>query len=183
CAGLRRAASSGLACRSPPAAGKVLHETQERTPSPTEMMTALSVGGVGVGVMALIIVLSVMSGFEVDLQKKILGTNAHVVVMKYGDPTKDGAMPEYPEVIKEIAGVPGVVGQTPFLLGQVMVASEAQVDGAIIKGVDPETTGQVTDLPKNILPGGDIRWLAHPEDIPVRPRYHLEPDRKPADGD
>ena len=50
------------------------------------MMTALCVGGVGVGVMALIIVLSVMSGFEVDLQKKILGTNAHVVVLKYGDP-------------------------------------------------------------------------------------------------
>ena len=47
------------------------------------MMTALSVGGVGVGVMALIIVLSVMSGFEVDLQKKILGTNAHAVVLKY----------------------------------------------------------------------------------------------------
>jgi lipoprotein-releasing system permease protein len=170
-----------LGRRDPLAAAKALHETQERSQSPTEMMTALSVGGVGVGVMALIIVLSVMSGFEVDLQKKILGTNAHVVVLKYGDP--QAGMPEYPEVMKKIATVPDVVGQTPFLLGQVMVASEAQVDGAIIKGVDPETTGQVTDLPKNILPGGDIRWLAHPEDIPVRPRYHLEPDRKPADGD
>src|SRR5262249_62176409 len=92
-------------------------------------------------------------------------------------------MPEYPEVMKKIAGVPGVVGQTPFLLGQVMVASEAQADGAIIKGVDPETTGQVTDLPKNILPGGDIRWLAHPDDIPVPTRYRLDPDRKPAEGD
>ena len=156
----------------PLAAAKALHDDQTRSRSPTEMMTALSVFGVGVGVMALIVVLSVMSGFEVDLQKKILGTNAHVVVLKYGDP--QAGMPEYPEVMKKISGVPGVVGQTPFLLGQVMVASEAQVDGAIIKGVDPETTGQVTDLPKNILPGGDIRWLARPEDIPVRTRYRME---------
>ncbi len=158
-----------LGRRDPLAAAKAVHEAQARSQSPTEMMTALSVGGVGVGVMALIIVLSVMSGFEVDLQKKILGTNAHVVVLKYGDP--QAGMPEYPEVMKKIAGVPGIVGQTPFLLGQVMVASEANVDGAIIKGIDPVTTGSVTDLPKNILPGGDIRWLSHPEDIPVRTRY------------
>ena len=167
-----------LARRDPLAAAKAIHDDQARSQSPTEMMTAISVCGVGLGVMALIVVLSVMSGFEVDLQKKILGTNAHVVVLKYGDP--QAGMPEYPEVMKKIAGVPGVVGQTPFLLGQVMVASEAQVDGAIIEGVDPETTGQVTDLPRNILPGGDIRWLSHPEDIPVRTRYRLE---RPKDDD
>ncbi len=167
-----------LGRRDPLAAAKALHEAQERSQSPTAMMTALSVGGVGVGVMALIIVLSVMSGFEVDLQKKILGTNAHVVVLKYGDP--QAGMPEYPEVMKKVAGVPGVIGQTPFLLGQVMVSSEANVDGAIIKGVDPATAGQVTDLPKNVLPGGDIRWLSHPEDIPVRTRYKLD---KPVDDD
>ena len=166
-----------LGRRDPLAAARAVHDAQERSQSPTAMMTALSVGGVGVGVMALIIVLSVMSGFEVDLQKKILGTNAHVVVLKYGDP--QAGMPEYPEVMKKVAGVPGVIGQTPFLLGQVMVSSEANVDGAIIKGVDPETAGQVTDLPRNVLPGGDIRWLAHPEDIPVRTRYKL--DKPPAD--
>ncbi|MGZ5957034.1 MAG: FtsX-like permease family protein [Myxococcaceae bacterium] len=167
-----------LGRRDPLAAAKAVHEAQARSQSPTEMMTALSVGGVGVGVMALIIVLSVMSGFEVDLQKKILGTNAHVVVLKYGDP--QAGMPEYPEVMKKISGVPGIVGQTPFLLGQVMVASEANVDGAIIKGIDPLTTGSVTDLPKNILPGGDIRWLLHPDDIPVRTRYK---QTKPPDDD
>ena len=168
-----------LGRQDPVAAAKALHEAQERSQSPTEMMTALSVGGVGVGVMALIIVLSVMSGFEVDLQKKILGTNAHVVVLKYGDP--QAGMPEYPEVMKKVGQVPGVTGKTPFLLGQVMVASEAQVDGAIIKGVDPETTGDVTDLPRNILPGGDIRWLSSPGDIPVRSRYRV--DRPPKEDD
>jgi lipoprotein-releasing system permease protein len=167
-----------LGRRDPLAAAKALHDAQERSQSPTAMMTALSVGGVGVGVMALIVVLSVMSGFEVDLQKKILGTNAHVVVLKYGDPKL--GMPEYAEVMKKVATVPGVVGLTPFLLNQVMVSSENNVDGAIIKGVDPATAGQVTDLPRNVLPGGDIRWLAHPEEIPVRSRYKLN---KPPDDD
>ena len=106
----------------------------EKAQTATAMMTALSVGGVGVGVMALIIVLSVMSGFEGDLQTKILGTNAHVVVLKYTD---NGAMPEYPEVVKKVEGIRGVVGVTPFIFGQVMIASEGNVDGTIIKGIDP----------------------------------------------
>ena len=71
----------GLKDPLPPPRRSTSWKAREQTP--TEMMTALSVGGVGVGVMALIIVLSVMSGFEVDLQKKILGTNAHAVVLKY----------------------------------------------------------------------------------------------------
>ena len=61
------------------------------------------------GVMALIIVLSVMSGFEVDLQQKILGTNAHAVVLKY-DRGRDARVPRGDG---EDARVPGVVGQTP----------------------------------------------------------------------
>ena len=137
----------------------------EKAQSATAMMTALSVGGVGVGVMALIIVLSVMSGFEADLQSKILGTNAHVVVLKYTD---NGAMPEYPEVVKMVEGIRGVVGVTPFIFGQVMIASEGNVDGTILKGIDPQSVGQVTDLPRNVLPGGSIDWLTTPAGIPVR---------------
>jgi lipoprotein-releasing system permease protein len=58
--------------------------------------------------MALIIVLSVMSGFEADLQKKILGTNSHGVVMKY-----TAEMPEYAEVMEKIHQVKGIIGATP----------------------------------------------------------------------
>jgi lipoprotein-releasing system permease protein len=56
-----------------------------------------------------------------------------------------------------------------------MISSDANVAGALIKGVDPATAGQVTDLPKDVLPGGDIRWLAHAQDIPVRSRYKPQP--------
>ena len=130
--------------------------------TPTAMMTALSVGGVGVGVMALIIVLSVMSGFEADLQQKILGTNAHAVVIKYA--RRDRRVPRGDG---EDRRCPGVVGQTPFIINEVMIASEGNIAGVDHQGHRPETVGTVTDLPKNILPGGALEYLAHPEQIRV----------------
>lgn len=152
-----------LGLTDPLEAAKALHEAKAKAQRPTEMMTALSVGGVGVGVMALIIVLSVMSGFELDLQKKILGTNSHGVVMKYTD-----SMAEYPEVMERIATVPGVIGQTPFILNEVMISSEGNISGSMIKGIDPKTVGSVTDLPSYLLPGGSLDWLEHPENITAK---------------
>lgn len=153
-----------LGLKDPLAAASALNRLKLREQTPTAMMTALSVGGVGVGVMALIIVLSVMSGFELDLQQKILGTNAHAVVTKYG---LDG-MENYPAVMKQISRVQGISGQTPFIMNQVMIASEGNVDGVIIKGIDPATVGTVTDLPRNILPGGSLANLEHPDRILAR---------------
>lgn len=150
--------------KDPLLATEALNAWKAREQTPTAMMTALSVGGVGVGVMALIIVLSVMSGFEVDLQKKILGTNADAVVLKYGEP-----MDEYQDVMKKVRTVPGVTGQTPFIMNQVMIASDQNIDGVIIKGIDPKTVGQVIELPKNVLPGGSIDNLTHPERIDANP--------------
>ncbi|MCY1031537.1 ABC transporter permease [Corallococcus sp. BB11-1] len=167
-----RVKSLGLA--DPLAAASAQHRMKLHEQSPTMMMTALSVGGVGVGVMALIIVLSVMSGFEADLQKKILGTNAHAVVSKYA-----GELPEYSKVMEQVKRVPGVVGQTPFIINQVMIASEGNVDGVIIKGIDPHSVGSVTDLPENILPGGDLGHLEQPAKIlPSRARDDDDEDAK-----
>lgn len=159
-AAVERTRIRALGLSDPLAAASDLNRLKLREQSPTMMMTALSVGGVGVGVMALIIVLSVMSGFEADLQQKILGTNAHAVVSKYA-----GELPEYPKVMQSIARVPGVVGQTPFIINQVMIASEGNVDGVIIKGIDPETVGSVTDLPEYLLGGGKLEILYTPEKI------------------
>ena len=61
--------------------------------------TVISVGGVAVGVMALLVVLSVMSGFHEDLQRKILGVNAHIIVLSYR-----GAMTDYKEVLEKVSG-------------------------------------------------------------------------------
>ncbi len=152
-----------LGLKDPLLAAEALNELKLKQQTPTAMMTALSVGGVGVGVMALIIVLSVMSGFEADLQKKILGTNAHGVVMKY---SLD--MPEYADVMEKIGQVRGVAGQTPFILNEVMVSSEGNISGSMIKGIDPATVGSVTDLPSYMLPGGSLDGLEDPTKIHVK---------------
>jgi lipoprotein-releasing system permease protein len=134
-----------LGLSDPLLAAEALNQQRLSAQTPTAMMTALSVGGVGVGVMALIIVLSVMSGFEADLQKKILGTNSHGVVMKYTP-----EMPEYAEVVEKIHQVRGITGATPFILNEVMVSSEGNISGSMIKGIDPNTVGSVTDLPSSL---------------------------------
>jgi lipoprotein-releasing system permease protein len=162
-AAVERTRIRSLGMADPLAAASALNRLKLREQSPTMMMTALSVGGVGVGVMALIIVLSVMSGFELDLQKKILGTHAHAVVTKYA-----GDLPEYPRLMEQIAKVRGVVGQSPFIVNQVMIASEGNVDGVVIKGIDPDTVGQVTDLPQYMLPGGSLENLKRPEVLAPR---------------
>jgi lipoprotein-releasing system permease protein len=146
-------------------ATEAVHQWKTREQTPTAMMTTLSVGGVGVGVMALIIVLSVMSGFEADLQQKIIGTNAQVVVSKYAD-----SFSEYRKVMDKIRTIKGVMGETPFILNEVMISSGANIAGVIIKGIDPATVGNVTDLRKNILPGGSLDALSHPETIVAQPR-------------
>lgn len=149
-----------LGLADPLAAAEALNTLKTKAQTPTAMMTALSVGGVGVGVMALIIVLSVMSGFEADLQKKILGTNSHGVVLKYSP-----EMPEYEDVMERVRKVRGVAGATPFILNEVMISSEGNISGSMIKGVDPKSVGSVTDLPEYLLPGGKLEWLDEPEKI------------------
>jgi lipoprotein-releasing system permease protein len=111
--------------------------------------TLISVGGVAVGVMALLVVLSVMSGFHEDLQKKILGVNAHIVLLNYR-----GAMPEYQDVIKKVADDADVVSSAPFILGQVMVASGKRAHGVFLRGVDPVSELKTTEIGKFIKEGG-----------------------------
>ncbi len=149
-----------LGQRDPLLAAEALNEVKLKEQTPTSLMTFISVLGVGIGVWAMVIVLSVMSGFEADLQKKILGTNSHGIVMKY---TPD--MSDYPEVMQKIGTVRNVIGQTPFILNEVMVSSEGNVSGAMIKGIDPKTVGSVTDLPDYMLPGGSLNGLDDPKSI------------------
>lgn len=161
-----------LGLKDPLHAAEALNELKLRQQTPTAMMTALSVGGVGVGVMALIIVLSVMSGFEADLQKKILGTNSHGVVLKYAP-----EMPEWKDVMAKVREVRGIAGATPFILNEVMISSEGNISGSMIKGIDPATVGEVTDLPEYLVGGGKLEWLTDPSKISTR---RLAPLDEPA---
>jgi lipoprotein-releasing system permease protein len=112
------------------------------------VITFISILGITVGVTALIIVLSVMTGFEENLREKILGINANVVVTELG-----GQMRGYKEVSERVLEVPGVVGATPFTYNQAMISASGGVVGSVIRGLDLETTGTVTVLPDKIKEG------------------------------
>lgn len=133
---------------------------QRRKRPATVVMTAISIAGVSVGVWALTVVLSVMSGFESDLKHKILGTNSHALLLKYSNDFS-----EWKTVIPKISAVPGVAGVSPFILNEVILSHGQTVTGAELKGIDPATVGSVSDLPKQVI-AGDIGWITDPQKIP-----------------
>lgn len=109
------------------------------------LITILSIAGVTVGVMALIVVIAVMTGFEADLKTRILGGQSHVIVLRHG-----GEFTDYRHVIQVIEKVDGVVAATPFVYSQGMLRSKNGLSGAVIRGIDPETAGRVITTLKNI---------------------------------
>jgi len=127
------------------------------------IITVISIAGVTVGVMALIVVLSVMSGFETTLKEKILGTQAHLVLLK----ASQEGMDDYEEVAKKVEQVKGVVSAAPFIFNQVMLSSESNVSGVVLKGIDPDRVGKVTELAHNVKAGRlqDLRTVQE-RDLP-----------------
>ena len=113
------------------------------------LITWISVGGVAVGVMALIIVIAVMSGFGKDLRDKILGANSHIVVTNF----TGGGISAYESVVKKVLSAEGVAAASPFILNQVMLSHRDRVSGVVVRGVDPDRASDVTDLGKNMVEG------------------------------
>ena len=128
----------------------------------TMLMTLISISAVAIGVWALIVVLSVMSGFSADLKHKILGQTAHGMVLTYGQDD----FGDWRAARKKTLSVRGVVGATPFLYNEVMLSSGQNLTGAILKGIDVDTVGTVIDLPQSVH-SGELDFLVHPERIPV----------------
>jgi lipoprotein-releasing system permease protein len=109
------------------------------------LITVLSIAGVTVGVMALIVVLAVMAGFEADLKSHILGGQSHVIILRHG-----GGFSDYNQVLQAVEKVDGVVAATPFIYTQGMLRSKSGLSGAVIRGIDPATAGQVITTLKNL---------------------------------
>jgi lipoprotein-releasing system permease protein len=102
------------------------------------LITLLSMAGVTIGVMALIVVISVMAGFESDMKSRILGVESHVIVFRYGGDFKD-----YQQVIQKISQYKEVESATPFVFTQVMMRTSSGISGAMVRGIEPETAGKV----------------------------------------
>jgi lipoprotein-releasing system permease protein len=108
--------------------------------------TTVSMGGVAIGTMALVITLSVMSGFETDLRSKILGSNAHMLVTRHDE----AAFPGYRAVMEKAARIRGVVAETPYLTSEVVIAGSSNYFNVVVKGIDPRTIARVTNLGKDL---------------------------------
>jgi lipoprotein-releasing system permease protein len=109
------------------------------------LITILSIAGVMVGVMALIVVIAVMNGFDNDLKTRILGGQSHIVLMRHGS-----AFEQYRQVMEEVEKTKGVEAATPYIITQGMLRSKAAAVGAVIRGIDPQTAGRVMKTLENV---------------------------------
>lgn len=110
------------------------------------LITWISVGGVFLGVLALIVVLAVMSGFEREVKTRIVGTNAHVILLRY---SSDG-IGDVHAVLQTVKTDPEVVAAAPFIYGKSMISAEGTSDGVVVKGVDLAAESKVSDILKYV---------------------------------
>jgi lipoprotein-releasing system permease protein len=127
------------------------------------VISILSMSGVAVSSCALCSVTSIMGGFGHDLKRKILGNNAHIVV----DVTRPGGFGDWePKLaaVREALAKSGGGAATPVAGGEAMGSSASNTAGALVRGIDPETIGDVIDLKSNIEVGS-FEYFAHPEKL------------------
>ncbi|MGE0310834.1 MAG: lipoprotein-releasing ABC transporter permease subunit [Lautropia sp.] len=112
-------------------------------------IAALSVAGIALGVAALIIVLSVMNGFQKDVRDKMLSVLSHIEVRDTaaspGAPTED-----WRTLAATVRADPRVVGAAPFVSGQVVVSRDDTVRGALLRGIDPMAEPEVSDIARQM---------------------------------
>ena len=126
------------------------------------LIAILSMAGISLGVMALIVVIAVMKGFDDELRKGILGGQSHVVVK-----SEDGAITGYQRLVKEVEKIDGVEAATPFCDVLGVLRSKYGISGAKIKGIDPSTSGRVIKTLRDaFLP--DNRSSINQEGNPVK---------------
>jgi len=111
--------------------------------------TMFAVLGVALGVGALATVISVTGGFRAQFREKVLGVNAHVLILKYSSDFR-----EYRKLMEQMKSVPGVIGIAPFVISPMMIThGERTATGVLLKGVDPGRVKDVLDLPRHIVAG------------------------------
>jgi lipoprotein-releasing system permease protein len=112
------------------------------------IITFISVAGVAVGVMALVVVLAVMNGFESEIHSRIMGINAHVILLRYGNEP----ITNYNELADEVEAMPEVVAAAPFTYTKAVLQGYGGSDGVVVRGIELSREARVTDILSNIDP-------------------------------
>ena len=125
------------------------------------IISIMSILGVAIGVGALVVVLGVYNGLTTDMRDKILGANAHAIVMSY----IPSAFENRTDLLDSVRSVKGVTGATPFIYTEVMLSAGGGVKGVVLRGIDPQSapavlsmlrqmrTGTAADLEREGTPG------------------------------
>jgi lipoprotein-releasing system permease protein len=117
-------------------------------------ISATSMAGIALGVAALIVVLSVMNGFQHELRDRILSVASHIEVRGFAD-----GLADWPKIAQVVQQNPHVVASAPYVMGQGMLANEGAVRGTLVRGIDPAREATVADIGNKMKQGSlsDLR--------------------------
>lgn len=124
------------------------------------VISLMSVLGVGLGVAALIVTMSVMSGFSTEFRDKLLGLSSHVITGVAGAPLRN-----YEAKMQTVAAVPGVSAVTPIIYSEVMLSKSGAPKGVILRGMDPQSARNVLTIHKDMI-AGSVEALEAPDELP-----------------
>jgi lipoprotein-releasing system permease protein len=125
----------------------------KRKQAAISLITVIAILGVGAGVAALIVAMAVSEGQREDILKRLLVAQAHITV------TSPAGIPNYMELSKEIEQVEGVSGAAAHSEREMVIRS-GDLKGVLVKGIFPDVEARVSDLARNILPGGNLADLS-----------------------
>ncbi|OQX91199.1 MAG: hypothetical protein B6D58_08710 [candidate division Zixibacteria bacterium 4484_95] len=114
------------------------------------VITFISIGGVIIGTAALVVVLSVMNGFESEVRSRIVGTGSDIMISHI---TGDG-IEDWQELMEKIRGVEGVTAVSPIIQSKCAIASRFTSDGVVVRGIIPELESEVGQIDEYLLTDG-----------------------------
>ncbi len=124
------------------------------------LITVISILGVAVGVLALIVVLSVYTGFTEGLRDQIIGVNSHALVQRFGSNISDSE-----GVSAKVQAVDGVEATTPYIYGQALISSANQSSGIVLRGIEPASAMRVINIGQK-MQAGSLSDLDKPLEVP-----------------
>ena len=114
-------------------------------------ITMMAIVGVAIGVAALTTIIGASSGLQGAITEKVVGVNSHVLVMTGG-----WEFDRYEDVVRLAQSIPGVAGAAPFVINERMLLKGARTHGILVKGVEPERSGLVLDVARQITRGDGV---------------------------